>query len=164
MVFLSVVVYSFQAMIKGKLWILALTAAVFFLACSKRQIVPGIVAGVGGATFASGVIYRAALPEEDSDGLFGRQADQKAVTATLVFSGVALIVAGVIWSATTPLCEADIDCFRGDVCEPATRTCVEKRLEPPQSESPSAAHLFPLAVYDKYKLNFHTQAETKTTP
>ncbi len=62
--------------------------------CSKRQIIPGAVAGAGGAMFAASAIYRVALPDEDSKGLFGKQTEQKAAIATLMFTGIALIIAG----------------------------------------------------------------------
>jgi hypothetical protein len=94
------------------------------VACSKKQIAPGVTAGVGAGLFAGGVGYRVSLPEEDSKGLFGDSPQQQAGTSILMFSGIALMLAGVIWSATTPLCEADGDCWAGDVCHKPTRTCV----------------------------------------
>ena len=92
--------------------------------CSKRQIIPGIVAGIGGGMFASGVIYRATLPEEDSEGLLGRQSEQKATTAALLFTGFALAAVGIIWATTSPVCDTNEDCFAGDYCEKITGTCI----------------------------------------
>lgn len=93
-------------------------------ACSKRQLGPTILAGSGAALMVGGVAYRASFHEEEDAGMLGRTAEQRAVTSTLLFSGLALIVAGVIWSATQPICEADHDCWIGDACEPTTGTCV----------------------------------------
>ena len=107
--------------------IVLFVAAAFLLAvtgCSKRMIIPGILAGVGAGAFAGGVAYRASLPEDDSDGLFGRKSEQKAGISVLLFSGIALMLTGIIWSATTPVCEKDYDCWAGDVCEKSTKTCV----------------------------------------
>jgi hypothetical protein len=94
------------------------------VACSKRQIAPGVTAGVGAGLFAGGVGYRISLPEEDSKGLFGDSPRQQAGTSVLMFSGIALMLAGIIWSATTPLCDVDGDCWAGDVCSKPARTCV----------------------------------------
>ncbi|MCP4674805.1 MAG: hypothetical protein GY854_04685 [Deltaproteobacteria bacterium] len=121
--------------------------------CSKRQIIPGVIAGTGGAVFMSGVIYRAALPDEDSEGLFGKQSRQKAVTASLVFTGLALVLAGIIWSATTPVCTVDLDCWRGDVCETKTQTCVPKPFEPSENKETSTSFLLDSLQYDRFRLN-----------
>mgnify|MGYP006294354899 CR=1 FL=1 len=110
----------------------ALIAAALSLstgACSKRQIAPGILTGVGAGVFAGGVGYRVSLPEEDSVGLFGAEPQQKAGTSILVFGGIAIMLAGVVWSATTPLCQEDADCFGDEVCDQATSTCIS--LAPP---------------------------------
>ena len=71
-----------------------------------------------------GRAYRLSLPEHDSVGLLGRQPGQKAGISILLFAGAALVLAGVIWAATTPVCESDSNCWRGDVCEKSTGTCV----------------------------------------
>ncbi len=93
-------------------------------ACNKKQIAPGVVAGVGAGLFVGGIGYRVSLPEEDSEGLFGDSPRQKAGTSVLMFSGIALMLTGIIWSATTPLCETDSDCWAGEVCDRPTKTCV----------------------------------------
>ena len=92
--------------------------------CSKRMVVPGILAGTGAAAIVGGTAYRLSLPGNDSVGLLGRQPQQKAGISILLFAGAALILAGVIWAATTPVCESDLDCWSGDVCEKSTGTCV----------------------------------------
>jgi hypothetical protein len=106
--------------------------------CSKRQILPVAIAGAGAALMTGGFVYRATLPEEDSAGVFGETSKQKAITSTLVFSGLALVLVGVILSVTTPLCESDTDCWGSDTCEPATSTCA---ASPPATEpdGPGAA-------------------------
>jgi len=123
----------------------AVATALLALGCSKRQLGPAILAGAGGASVVAGVAYRAALPEEDSSGLFGKTTSQKATTAILWFGGAALILAGVIWSATTPVCETDMDCWTGDVCETKTNTCVPAPPKEPDGEEAqamlNAAHL-----------------------
>ncbi len=121
--------------------------------CSKRQLMPGILAGMGGAALTAGVIYRATLPEEDSEGLFGKQAKQKAGTATLMFTGLALILTGVIWSATTPVCELDLDCWHGDVCETATKTCVPRPLEAPKTDGEPSKAFLELRLQDRIRLD-----------
>jgi len=111
-------------------------------ACSKRQLGPTLLAGGGTALMVSGVAYRASFHDEEDAGMLGRTAEQKGVTATLLFTGLALIVAGVIWSATTPVCETDDDCWIGDVCEPATRTCVPEphTNQVPEDDPATAGH------------------------
>lgn len=104
--------------------------------CSKRQLGPTLLAGGGAGLLVSGVAYRASFHDEEDAGLLGRTAEQRAVTATLAFSGLALILAGVIWSATTPVCESNGDCWVGDVCERSTSTCV-----PAPANDPDAATL-----------------------
>jgi len=123
------------------------------LGCSKRQLIPGIIAGTGGAVFVSGVIYRATLPDDDSEGLFGKQARQKAVTASLMFTGLALILAGIIWSATTPVCTVDLDCWHGDVCETKTQTCVPKPFDPSENKETSTSFLLDPLQHDRFRLN-----------
>lgn len=117
-------------MIKTTTFVLALG---FFLSgtpgCSKKQVIPAIVAGSGAALVTSGTIYRLTLPEKDSDGLFGRQPEQKATTATLLMGGLALIAVGIVWSATTTDCERDEDCWSRDRCDPSSKTCVPRPLQ-----------------------------------
>ncbi|MCP4602174.1 MAG: hypothetical protein GY847_16940 [Proteobacteria bacterium] len=129
------------------------------LGCSKRQIMPGIVTGIGGATFLSGVVYRAALPDKDSEGLFGKQTRQKAAIATLMFTGMALVLVGVIWSATTPLCETDTDCWHGDVCDKATETCVPRPLATRETQTTLTAYLLNPLEYDHFELNLSVNFE-----
>jgi len=112
-------------------------------ACSKRQLGPTLLAGGGAGLMVSGVAYRASFHDEEDAGLLGRTSEQQAVTATLLFSGLALIVAGVIWSATTPVCETNNDCWIGDVCEPATHTCVAAPAIAPSAPATSQATLAP---------------------
>ena len=125
------------------------------LGCSKRQLVPGIIAGTGGAVFVSGVIYRATLPGDDSEGLFGRQARQRAVTASLVFTGLALILAGVILSATTPVCTGDYDCWHGDVCNTRSQTCVPKPFKSSENKETTTSFLLDPFRSDRLRLNLH---------
>ena len=106
--------------------------------CSKKQLIPSIIAGTGAVLVTSGTIYRVTLPEKDSDGLFGRQPEQKATTASLLMGGLALIAVGIIWSATTTDCERDEDCWSGDRCEPSSKTCVPRpaeTTEPPETQA-----------------------------
>jgi hypothetical protein len=112
--------------------LLMLSLGLVCASCSKRQIIPGALAGAGAATLVGGVAYRATLDENDSEGLLGRTPRQQAVTATLVFAGAALIAAGVIWSVTTPVCDSDADCWAGDRCDKATWTCVPGQDPAPQ--------------------------------
>ncbi len=105
--------------------------------CSKRMVVPGILAGTGAAAIVSGTAYRLSLPENDSVGLLGRQPEQKAGISILLFAGAALVLSGVIWAATTPVCESDLDCWRGDVCEQSTGTCVVRPFDDPLGYNPS---------------------------
>jgi hypothetical protein len=116
------------------LGVLAVALLLLPASCSKRQIAPGVMTGVGAGLFAGGVGYRISLPEEDSASLFGDTPQQKAGISTLMFSGIALMLAGIIWSATTPLCDADGDCWAGDVCHKPTRTCVP--VPPAKSGAP----------------------------
>ncbi len=119
--------------------------------CSKRQILPGIVAGAGGALTISGVAYRISLPEEDSDGLLGKQASQKAATGTLLLAGLALATIGIVWSATTPICEADYDCYGSERC--VKETCVPDPKRP-QEKADSSTSFRPVdPSLGKYDLN-----------
>ncbi len=131
-----------------------LSAAVLVgLGCSKKQIVPGIITGGGAITLTSGVIYRASL--EDADSLFGDTAQQKAVVATLVLTGTALILTGVILAATTPLCETDLDCWRGDQCDDATKSCVPKPIELDEQPQPALSLSSPFD--DSYTLQLYPE-------
>jgi hypothetical protein len=105
---------------------LALTMAAAAAGCSKKQVIPGILAGTGAAAMVGGVAYRVSLPEEDAEGLLGRQPQQKAGVAILLFAGAALVLAGIIWSATTPMCDSDADCWGGESCNEAAGTCVPR--------------------------------------
>jgi hypothetical protein len=124
--------------------------------CSKKQVMPGVVAGAGGVLFLAGTIYRAAQPE-GTDGLFGETGQQMGVTASLMLSGLALMLAGVLWSAITPICESDADCWVGDKCQKSTKTCVIKAPEEAEVKAEeSAYHLIdPLNSYkhDRFRLN-----------
>jgi hypothetical protein len=107
--------------------------------CSKRQVGPGIMAGVGAGLLVSGAGYRASL--DDSDELFGTTAGEKATTGTLMLGGTALMLAGIIWSVTTQTCETDSDCWAGDVCERSTDTCVKapaKKKKTPEADTAAA--------------------------
>ncbi|MDD5308792.1 MAG: hypothetical protein PHU25_15870 [Deltaproteobacteria bacterium] len=118
---------------------LALALGALHAGCSKRQIIPGALAGVGAATLVGGVSYRATLPENDSEGLLGRTPKEQAVTASLVFTGAALVAAGIIWSVTTPVCETDTDCWTNDRCDKAASTCVPRQdLMPQLRDRPTA--------------------------
>ncbi len=92
--------------------------------CSKKQLMPGIFAGVGSALIVGGVAYRVSLPDADNEGTFGRQSEQKAGIAILLFAGAALVLTGIIWSATTPVCDSNVDCWSGDICNKRSSTCV----------------------------------------
>ena len=105
--------------------------------CSKRMVVPGILAGTGAAAIVGGTAYRLSLPDNDSVGLLGRQPEQKAGISILLFAGAALVLAGVIWAATTPVCESDLDCWSGDVCAKSTGTCVVRPFDDPLGYDPS---------------------------
>jgi len=110
--------------------------------CSKRMVVPGILAGTGAAAIVGGTAYRLSLPVNDSVGLLGRQPEQKAGISILLFAGAALVLAGVIWAATTPVCESDLDCWSGDVCEQSTGTCVVRpTVDPGSNENVDTAFL-----------------------
>jgi len=111
--------------------LVALVLGTAIAGCSKRQVVPVAFAGTGAALMTGGFVYRATLPEEDSQGLFGEQPRQKAGTAVLVFTGAALMLTGVIWSIATPICEVDSDCWGNDVCDQASSSCVPS---PPGAE------------------------------
>ncbi|MBI5500901.1 MAG: hypothetical protein HY907_11715 [Deltaproteobacteria bacterium] len=101
--------------------------------CTKRQILPATIAGVGGATMVGGFVYSATLPE--GSGFFGSDAVDSAAIGGLIFGGVALAVTGVLFSITSADCESDDDCWSGDRCELESRTCVaEETIEPPPAQ------------------------------
>jgi hypothetical protein len=115
--------------------LLAVALVLPLASCSKRQLLPGITAGVGAGVFAAGVGYRLSIEADGSEDLLGSTAAQRATTSVLVFSGVALMLAGVIWSVTTPICESDADCWPGDSCDLGSRTCVEAPPEPASEDA-----------------------------
>jgi hypothetical protein len=112
----------------------ALATALVVLAagCTRRQIIPGVVAGVGAAAIASGAIYRATL---DSEEPFGSTSGEIATTTVLMFGGLGILVTGVVLSITMSHCESNSDCWASDVCEQRTHTCISRSaarsLEPP---------------------------------
>ena len=106
--------------------LVSLTLTAGIAGCSKRQVVPVAFAGTGAALMTSGFVYRATLPEEDSDEPFGEEPHQKAGTAVLIFTGAAFVLTGVIWSIATPICEVDSDCWGTDVCEATSKSCVPR--------------------------------------
>ncbi len=118
--------------------------------CSKRMVVPGILAGTGAVAMVGGTAYRLSLPENDSVGLLGRQPQQKAGISILLFAGAALVLAGVIWAATTPVCESDSDCWRGDVCEKSTGTCV---VRPADDETTNESVDMAILMMDKHVID-----------
>lgn len=97
--------------------LLALTAA----GCTRRQVIPGVVAGVGAAMVTSGAIYRATL---DTDEPFGDTDGEVAGTTILLFGGIGLLVTGVVLSITFAHCESNDDCWASDVCELRSHTCI----------------------------------------
>ncbi len=125
------------------------------LGCSKRLIIPSAIAGAGGAVFLSGVIYRASLPKEDAEGLFGKESKQKAAIGTLMLTGLALIVVGVIWAATTEICEVDSDCWSGDICDKKSQSCVRRPLETPKMDAHMTPVLLDSLKHDRYRLRLN---------
>ena len=118
-------------------------------ACTKQQILPATIAGVGGATMVGGFIYSAALPE--GTGFWGEDAGDSAAIGGLVFGGLALSVVGVLFSITSADCEADDDCWSGDVCELGSHTCV-------------AADAIPAAQSPASPVEGETEGETTAPP
>lgn len=112
-------------MIKNLSLVLILTVTTLS-GCSKKHIMPAVITGVGGTLIVSGTVYRLSRPNEQSSDLLGSNPQEKAITGSLFFSGLALMTAGIIWSALTPICESDNDCWLGDYCNKATGTCVPK--------------------------------------
>ncbi|MFO8071920.1 MAG: hypothetical protein R6V85_08595 [Polyangia bacterium] len=130
-------------------FLLATALALSLGSCSKRQLLPGITAGAGAGVFAAGVGYRLSIEADGSEDLLGHTAAQRATTSVLVFSGVALMLAGVIWSVTTPICESDSDCWPGDSCDVGSQTCVEA---PPEPASEDAAASRPAGLEGDFDL------------
>jgi len=120
--------------------LLVVSVMIFVLAtgCSKRQVIPGTIAGVGGVLFLSGTIYRVTL-DEGTEGIFGETREQQGVTASLMLGGLALMLVGIIWSATGTVCEEDHDCWVGDMCDKKSGTCVPRPAETP-SETAALEH------------------------
>jgi hypothetical protein len=102
--------------------------------CTKSQILPVTIAGVGCATMTSGLIYGGTRPE--GSGFFGEDSADAATIGGLVFGGLALAITGVLFSITSADCDTDADCWSGDVCVAESRTCVaaESLLAPPAGE------------------------------
>ena len=104
--------------------------------CTKRQILPATIAGVGCATMTSGFIYSATRPE--GSGFFGADNADAATIGGLVFGGMALAITGVLFAVTSADCESDADCWSGDICVPESRTCVDaESLAVPPAAPPS---------------------------
>ena len=132
--FRQVVSYISAMMDKTARLIIAMAFLATAAGCSKRQVVPGVLAGTGAAAIAGGVGYRASLGEAEE--VFGDTAKEKGITTTLLLTGTALVIAGIVWSVTTPVCENDGDCWVGDVCEKKTNTCVPRPDEAPPEAAP----------------------------
>src|SRR5512137_2310786 len=107
---------------RSGLGVALLVVVVACAGCTKRQILPATIAGVGAGTTAGGFIYSATLPE--GSGFFGETAGEAAAIGGLVFGGLALAITGVLFAITSADCDTDADCWSGDVCVPASRTCV----------------------------------------
>ncbi len=103
---------------------IALICTFFVSGCTRRQLIPGLIAGGGAILTTSGAIYRATLGE-DTDGAFGDTDGEIATTAVLIFGGIGLLITGVIWSLTSTHCETNSDCWSDDVCEQRTHTCID---------------------------------------
>ena len=115
---------------------------------------------------AAGTIYRVSLPDRDSEGLFGREPEQKATTASLMMGGLALIVVGVVWSATTPHCQHDEDCWSRDRCDTVSNTCVPRSPET-QLEAQQGSRLVispPLALSERFRPNTVTPFPLAVNP
>jgi hypothetical protein len=106
--------------------------------CTKRQILPATIAGVGGGTMTGGFIYSATLPGES--GFFGDSAADAATIGGLVFGGMALVITGVLFAVTSADCDSDADCWAGDVCVLDSHTCVDAEsvvVPSPPADEPS---------------------------
>lgn len=101
---------------------LLLVVAVTLTGCTRRQLVPGLIAGTGAILTTSGGIYRATL---DTDEPFGDTSGEVAGTTVLIFGGIGLLITGIVWSITSNHCEDNGDCWSGDVCEVRTHTCID---------------------------------------
>ena len=91
--------------------------------CTRRQVIPGVVAGAGAAMLTSGAIYRATL---DTDEPFGETDGEIATTTVLIFGGLAALITGVVVSMTMTHCESNSDCWGRDVCELRSHTCISR--------------------------------------
>jgi hypothetical protein len=119
-----------------KVWSLVCVTAVLSTAltgCTKRQLVPGLIAGAGAAMVTSGAAYRASL---DTDRPFGDTDGQIGATTALLFGGLGLLVTGVVWSLTSAHCDDDSHCWPRDRCVRTTHTCV-RRAPAATPEGPS---------------------------
>jgi hypothetical protein len=101
---------------------LALTALVLLTSCTRRQLVPGLIAGTGAILTTSGAIYRVSI---DSDEPLGDTSGEVATTSVLIFGGLGLLLTGVIWSLTSTHCDENADCWSDDVCEMRSHTCID---------------------------------------
>ena len=101
---------------------LVLAALVLLTSCTRRQLVPGIIAGTGAILTTSGAIYRASL---ETDEPFGETSGEVATTAVLIFGGIGLLLTGIIWSLTSTRCDSNDDCWSGDACELRSHTCID---------------------------------------
>jgi len=113
-----------KPLLSVRLCSLILVMAFVLAGCTRRQLVPGLVAGGGAVLSSSGAIYRASL---DSDGALGDTNGEIATTSVLIFGGISLLLTGIIWSLTSTRCDTNRDCWSGDVCEQRSHTCIDGR-------------------------------------
>ncbi len=110
---------------------LLMASLVCITGCTRRQLAPGILAGTGAIMTTSGGIYRATM---DTDRAFGETPGEIAGSTILIFGGIGLLIAGVVWSITSNHCDDNGDCWSNDVCERRTHTCIDadvvRRLHP----------------------------------
>jgi hypothetical protein len=92
--------------------------------CTKRQILPATIAGVGGGVMTAGFIYSATTP--GGTGFFGSTTGDAAAIGGMVFGGIALAITGVLFAVTSTDCDSDADCWAGDTCLVESRTCVDR--------------------------------------
>ncbi len=106
--------------------------------CTKRQILPATIAGVGGGLMTGGFIYSATTP--GGTGFFGSTTGDAAAIGGMVFGGIALAITGVLFAVTSIDCDSDADCWSGDTCVVDSRTCVDRAsLEAATPPAPVAA-------------------------
>ncbi len=101
---------------------LVIAALLLLTSCTRRQLVPGIIAGTGAVLTTSGAIYRASL---DTDEPFGETSSEVATTAVLIFGGIGVLLTGIIWSLTSTRCDSNDDCWSDDACELRSHTCID---------------------------------------